>query len=463
MALPEKIDITRMQPHSLEAEGSLLGSMLLDNATISLVIDRIRKEYFYNTAHQLIFETIVSLYDNNVAVDLTTLVNELKKSNQLEKVGGVGYVASLEDLALNPRNIEHYAAIVHDKYRLRQLIATAYDILENAYNEDSATSELIDLSEKMIFDISQDNISRDFQTIGDLTIQSLEEIQRRYHDKHETTGVPTDYYQLDQLTSGLQKSDLIVLAARPSKGKTAFALNIALHVAERHGLPVGVFSLEMSAEQVNNRLLSTLSKVSSQRVRTGYLSAQELKRLSEYGRRLSDTPLYIDDTPGLSVLELRAKARRLKSRVPDLALIIVDYLQLMHSGGKSDNRQQEVAEISRSLKALGRELEVPVIAISQLSRMIEHRSGGDKKPMLSDLRESGAIEQDADVVLFIHPEPSPEEEEEGEEAEEETGGGNKPAQVVSIIIGKQRNGPLGTAKILFFPDYMLFANPPKGV
>ena len=462
MALPEKIDSARIQPHSPEAEASLLGSMLLDNTTISLVIDKIRKEHFYNTSNQHIFEVLTTLFDKKSSVDLTTLVSELQSRKLLEKVGGVSYVASLEDRVLSPSNIEHYADIVLDKARLRKLIASAYEILESAYNEEMEASELLDYSEKIIFEISQERISRDFISLSDLTVKSLEEIQRRYHDKHEVTGIPTDFYKLDELTAGFQRSDLIILAARPSKGKTAFGLNIALNIADRHNLPVGIFSLEMSSSQVNNRLLATMSRVSSLRVRTGYLSAEELKRLSEYGRRLTEAPIYIDDTPGLSVLELRAKARRLKSRVPNLSLIIVDYLQLMHSGGRVENRQQEVAEISRSLKALGRELDLPVLAISQLSRLIEHRSGKDKRPMLSDLRESGAIEQDADVVLFIHPEPPVGEEEEEEEPAEDETREALPAQVTEIIIGKQRNGPPGTVKLLFFPEFMLFANPPKG-
>ena len=463
MALPEKIDTTRAQPHSPEAEASVLGAMIMDNATIGLVVDKIKKEHFYSTANQIIFSAILFLYEKNVAVDLTTVLSELNRQKLLDKTGGASYVAALEDRILSPHLIEHYAAIVRDKARVRHLIASAYEILESAYNEDMEAPQLLDHSEKLIFDISQERITHDFLSISDLTVKSIEDIEHRYHDKREVTGVATDFYKLDEYTSGFQRSDLIILAARPSKGKTAFGLNIALNVAERHGLPVGIFSLEMSAEQVNQRLISTLSKVSSQRIRTGYLSAEELKRVSEYGHRLSKAPIFIDDTPGLSVLELRAKARRLKSRIPTLSLLIVDYLQLMHSGGKIENRQQEVAEISRSLKALSRELEIPLIAVSQLSRMIEHRSGKDKKPLLSDLRESGAIEQDADMVLFIHPEPGPEEEEREDESGEPGESAAFPAQITDIIISKQRNGPLGAVKLLFFPEFMLFSNPPPGV
>jgi replicative DNA helicase len=464
MAKSIKPDTTRIQPHSPEAEISVLGSFLLDNSSITLVIDRLKKEHFYNTANQLIYETIAALFDKNIPVDLTTLISELSKAKSLEKAGGASYLASLEDRVLSPANIIHYADIINDKARLRQLISSAYEILETAFNEEMEPAQLIDHSEQLIFEISQDSISRDFVSVSDVTVKTLEQIQKRYHDKHDLTGLRTDYYLLDELTAGLQPSDLIILAARPSQGKTALGLNIALNVAIHSNLPVGLFSLEMSAEQLNNRLLCSISRVSAQRVRSGYLSADELKRLTEYARRLSEAPIYIDDTAGLTALELRAKARRLKSRVPNLSLIIVDYLQLMHSGGRIENRQQEVSEISRGLKALARELNVPVLALSQLSRMIEQRSGKDKRPMLSDLRESGALEQDADVVMFIHHPPKEGEEEDDEdESNEQNSNQPCPAKVVELIIGKQRNGPLGTVKLLFFPDYMLFANPPKGM
>ena len=461
MAIPEKIESARAQPHDLEAEAALLGSILLDNSSLSLVADKISKDNFYSTAHQLLYEVILEMDEANTAIDPTTLVSELNKRKLLEKVGGFSYVAALEDKVFAPQNIEHYASIVHDKARLRQLIASAYEILEAAYTEETDVKTLVDRSEKMIFDISQETVHGDFVAISDLTLQTLEEIQRRYHDKHDVTGLRTDYYKLDELTSGFQPSDLIILAARPSKGKTAFGLNVALRVATMTDKPVGIFSLEMSCEQLNNRLLCTLSKVPAQRVRTGYLSSEELRKLSEQGRRLARAPIYIDDTPGMTALELRAKARRLKSRVDDLSLVIVDYLQLMHSGGRIESRQQEVAEISRSMKALARELNVPVIAISQLSRMIEHRSGKDKRPMLSDLRESGAIEQDADVVMFIHPVEQDDEEE--DEDREESRARHPQAKITEVIIGKQRNGPLGTVELLFFPEFMMFENPPKGV
>lgn len=456
MAGKEKTDDTRALPHNLEAEASLLGSLLMDNAALSLVAAKIKKEHFYASANQAIYETMLELDENNVSIDLTTLSNELKRKKILDKIGGRTYLATLEEYVLSPSLVENYADIVLEKARTRQLINCAYEILDSAYNEEREIAILLDHSEQLIFDISKDTVSGDFQSIGDLTVKTLEHIEQRYRDKHEVSGLKTNYYELDEYTSGLQKSDLIILAARPSKGKTAFGLNIALRVAVKNKQPVGIFSLEMSSEQINNRLLCTLTKVPANKVRSGKMSSTDLTLLSEGGRILSEAPIYIDDTPGLTALQLRAKARRLKSRIPDLSMIIVDYLQLMHMGGRIENRQQEVAEISRSMKALARELEVPVIAISQLSRLIEQRRGKEKRPMLSDLRESGAIEQDADVVLFIHHVENPEEEEEEE--------GNPPDVLfkrTQIIIGKQRNGPLGDVDLLFFPEFMLFENPTR--
>jgi len=464
MAIIDKNSETRAQPQSLEAEACTLGAILMDNKNISLVADRLKVAHFYSPANRLLYETMLSLYEKNKAIDLTTLINELTVINILEKAGGTGYIATLEDRVIYPTNILHYAQIVIDKAQKRELINSAYQILESSYNEEMDASELITYSEKLIFDLSQSDIAHDFVSIKDMMTPTLEDIQRRYSDKHEVTGLKTHYYELDNLTSGLQRSELIILAARPSKGKTSLALNIALNVAVHSGLPVGIFSLEMSSQLINHRLLSTLARVPMQHIRSGFLTHEDMNRISEYSELLSRSEIFIDDSPGMTMLELRAKARRLKSRVENLSLIIVDYIQLMHSGGKVENRQQEVAQISRSLKALARELEVPLLAISQLSRLIEHRSGQEKKPILSDLRESGAIEQDADLVIFIHPEEEEEEEEEEEKSEgeeEKETRRNKPPRVTEIIIGKQRNGPLGTRKLLFFPECTLFMNPPK--
>jgi len=463
LAIIDKNSETRAQPQSLEAEACILGAILMDNKNIALVADKLKVAHFYSPANRLLYETMLSLFEKNKAIDLTTLINELTVNNILEKAGGTGYIATLEDRVISPTNILHYVYIVIDKAQKRELINSAYRILESAYNEEMDASELITHSEKMMFDLSQSDTSHDFVSIKDMMTPTLEDIQRRYSDKHEVTGLKTYYYELDNLTSGLQRSDLIILAARPSKGKTALALNIALNVAVQGGLPVGIFSLEMSSQLINQRLLSTLSRVPMQRIRSGFLTHEDMNRISEYSELLSKAEIFIDDAPSMTMLELRARARRLKTQVDNLSLIIVDYIQMMHSGGKVENRQQEVAQISRSLKALARELNVPLLAISQLSRLIEQRrkSGQEKRPMLSDLRESGAIEQDADVVLFIHPEEEEEEEEEEMSEIEEEPRRNKPPRVTEIIIGKQRNGPLGIRKLLFFPECTLFMNPPR--
>jgi len=459
MSLPGKISDVKAPPHNLDAERAVLGTMLLDNNTISLVVELLQKETFYSSAHQIIFEAIMSLFDNGVAVDLTTLCDELKRRNVLDAVGGPGYLASLEQFVLSTANIHHHAKIVYNKAKLRKLIRASGTILEQAYNEAYEVEEMLDRSEKLIFDISQERATRDFAHISDLTAEAIEEINIRYHSKMEVTGLATGFIELDQMTCGLQTSEMIIIAGRTSIGKTAFSLNIATHVGMRLNRPVGIFSLEMAASQVNTRLLCSLAHVSSGRVRTGYVSGPELKKLTDKASLLSAAPIYIDDTPGMSILELRAKARRLKAIEKELALIIVDYLQLMRGSGRTENRQQEVADISRSLKSLARELEIPIIALSQLSRLIEHRKGHEKRPLLSDLRESGAIEQDADVVLFVHREREIEETEEleGESAPK------KPGQISEIIIGKQRNGPLGIVKLIFFPDITMFATPPKNL
>jgi len=461
MAKSDKIELARPLPHNMDAERAVLGSVFLERSALSFVADKLKPEDFMSAAHQAIYRAMLNLFEQNIPIDLTTLSNELRTSQVLDKIGGLGYVAGLEEHSLIATQIEEYANIVIDKARLRRLIATNYEILETAYRDDQDVRDILETAEKKIFEISQDTVSGDFFSVSDLTISTMEDIERRYKDQHEVSGLRTNYTRLDSYLSGLQPSDLIVLAARPSKGKTAFGLNIALRIAVQFFKPVGVFSLEMSREQVNTRFLCTQARVSAQNVRTGKLSDHDWDRLREAARILSEAPLYVDDTPGLTALDVRAKARRLKSRVPDLSLLIVDYLQLMHSGGRIENRQQEVSEISRSLKALARELKIPIIAISQLSRMIEQRRGAEKKPMLSDLRESGAIEQDADVVLFIHHKEV--EKPEGEEEEETS---RSPASTIShkdaqIIIGKQRNGPLGEVDLIFFPDFMLFENQPE--
>ena len=457
MAFMDKITETRALPQDINAEMCLLGAILLDNSKLSHIIDKVKSEHFYSNANRIILDTMISLYDRNIPLDLTTLRSELERNNLLEKAGGVGYIASLEENVLSPANIEHYAQIVFDKAKMRELISAAYSILESAYNEEMPASQLLEHSEKIVFDLTQSSVIGDFLHVSKTMPNTLDEIQRRYSDKHDVSGLRTSFLKLDELTSGFQPSDLIILAARPSKGKTAFALNIALNVA-RDNNGVGIFSLEMSSTQINQRFISLMSNVPLYRLRSGRLNQQDLRKVSECGPRLANFPIFVDDTPGMTMLEMRAKARRLKARMDNLSLIIIDYLQLMHYGGKAESRQQEVSQISRSCKALARELNIPVIAVSQLSRLIELRKSKDKRPMLSDLRESGAIEQDADIVIFIHPQERDEEEAQVS-ADEDTP--TPPAIIeTDIIIGKQRNGPLGTVKLLFTGETTYFANPP---
>ena len=451
------IDTEKLPPHSLEAERAVLGTLIIDNSTIARVEAILLSDDFYRTEHQIIFENIIALYHRDGSLDLTTLCEELERNTMLEKVGGPGYVASLEDYVITSANIDHHARLVFNKSRLRKLIDAAYSIAEQALSESQEAEEILENSGKIIYDISQKTVVRDFVHISEIAADAVDEISKRYHHREEVTGLATGYVRLDQLTSGLQPSDLIIIAGRPSMGKTAFALNVALNAAQKENT-VGIFSLEMSSPQVNHRMLSTLSRIESRRIRTGYLAGAELKKITDKAKILSSLPLYIDDTPGLTSVQLRARAHRLKSIEPDLALIIVDYLQLMRSGYRIDNRQQEVSEISHSLKSLARELNIPVIALSQLSRLVERRKDEDKRPMLSDLRESGAIEQDADVVMFVH---RPEFDKRRKESREDDGQTHlrpAPGEECEIIIEKQRNGPIGSAKLIFFSDHTLFAN-----
>ncbi|MEI7635500.1 MAG: replicative DNA helicase [bacterium] len=457
-------------PQSLDAEKAVLGAMILDPHAIDIVSGILTADQFYHTGHQELFKAIRDLHERGVAVDFTTLIDETRRRKQLEKVGGPGFITALEQYVFDVEKVDHHAGIVRQKYQLRQLISVTQLIQQDAYLERDDAQHILDSAEQKIFDLSEQHATRDFLQIGHLTTDALEEIERRSAMSREgleadyASGILTGYTDLDEWTGGFQRSDLIILAARPSIGKTALGLNIALNVGAGvrsnrvnavKARPVGIFSLEMSAIQINQRLLSSLSRISMHFMRTGSLTAPHKAVLHAHAKGLHDAPIFVDDSPGISVLELRAKARRLKARCPDLSLIVVDYLQLMHSGGRHDNRQQEIAEITRSLKALARELNLPVIALSQLSRLIEQRKGRNAKPVLSDLRESGAIEQDADVVLFIHREKKYERLDEGESERERA---THAAEVAELIIGKQRNGPTGSIHLVFFRETATFAN-----
>jgi replicative DNA helicase len=442
-------------PHNLDAEKTVLGSMLIDAAAIPTVLDMLVPDDFYSTAHQHIYEAILRLQRAATPVDLTTLHNELRKVEQIEEIGGMTYLSSLEQCVMTTSNVAHHAMIVRQKSRLRRLITGANEILDSCYREEQETEEVLEEAQQRIFEITQDRLSRSFAPVGEIVERGMEFLRLRRSDHSEITGVKTHYDHLDQMTQGFQPSDLIIIAARPSMGKTAFALNIAANVSLLEGKPVGLFSLEMSADQVHQRLLSSIARVSMHRIRSGYLNQRQFETLEEKANILRQAPLYIDDTPALSMQEIRARARRLKVEVPELAMIIVDYIQLMRGSPRAsrEGRQREVAEIAGELKALARQLSIPVVALSQLSRLIEQREKTIARPKLSDLRESGALEQDADVVLFVQRDPSrepPLDQYIDNEAQQP-----EPVRA-SIIIGKQRNGPTGDVQMLFIRQFTQF-------
>ena len=437
ISAPEKL-----LPQNLEAERSTLGAMLLDRDATSRVVEVLKEEAFYKGAHRHIFRAILNLYDRNEPVDYITLTDLLSRGGNLEAAGGAVYITGLTDGVPTAAHAEHYARIVKEKSILRNLIRTTTNIISRCYAEGEEADRLLDEAERSIFDISQDRQHGSVVQIRDVIHDAMEVVENL--SKHEThiTGVPTGYQKLDEMTSGLHAGELVILAARPSMGKTALALNIAAHAAMEAKIPVAVFSLEMSAEALVTRMLCSEARVDIQAVRTGRLVEGDLGHLSMSAGRLFDAPIFIDESPSISVLEMRSKARRLKSE-QKIGLIIVDYIQMMESAGRSENRQQEIAGISRSLKALAKELRIPVLVLSQLSRAPEAR--GDRRPQLSDLRESGAIEQDADVVAFIFREAYYEKDKKDDKTSE-------------LIIAKQRNGPTGTVKLIFNQQYTRFDN-----
>jgi len=447
-------------PHNLDVERAVLGSVLLDPRTFLSLLDQVKAEDFYSPAHRQIFQAMSALAEASQPIDPTTLAEALLRRAELESAGGPGYLATLEEYVFTTENLPQYARDLQDLSRRRRLIETAESIRSEAHGSPRPVGEILDESEKLIFDLTQEKDKRDFVHISDVAFETMDQVHARFHDRQEVPGLPTGFPQLDQMLTGLHAAELIILAARPSVGKTALALNIATHVVLHESKPVGFFGLEMSATQVVQRILCSMARVPMQRVRRGVMGRADLEKLDEHARRLSLAPLYIDDTPAQSILELRAKARRLGARVRDLSLIVIDYLQLMRGYGRVESRQQEVADIARALKALANEMRIPVMALSQLSRSIEQRKGKDKIPKLSDLRESGALEQDADVVLFVHRERLPQEVSAEEGAEE----GRSNIQPAEVIIGKQRNGPVGSVSLLFIGDLVRFvpADPKAG-
>jgi len=393
----DKVDINleKMPPQNIEAEMAVLGSMLIEESAISYAIEMLDGASFYSEANHKIFESILKLYSENKAVDMVTLMEDLKKIGELDKVGGSTYITGLTTIVPTAANIKHYAGIVKEKSILRNLIAAATNIVSESYDVHGDVEKILDKAERTIFEISSKKIDSNFAPLKEIIKDSIETIDQLYQKKAHVTGISTGFSDFDSLTAGLHPSDLIVFAGRPSMGKSAFVTAVAEHAGVVEKIPLVIFSLEMSKEQLVQRMLCSHARVNAHNVRTGFLSQSDWPKLTNAAGKLSDAPIFIDDTAGLSVLELRAKARRLKSQ-QNIQLIIVDYLQLMQGLPGAENRQQEISEISRSLKALARELSVPLIAVSQLSRAVETRQ--DRRPQLSDLRESGAIEQDADVV-----------------------------------------------------------------
>jgi replicative DNA helicase len=439
--LPSLTD--KLPPQNLEAERACLGSMLLDKEAIEVAIDILTEEDFYSEQHRIIYKTLLELYGRSTPVDIVTLTDFLRGSGELDSAGGVAYVSSLLDETPTSANAEYYAKIVEQKSLLRKLIRASSNAISLCYDAEQDAYEVVDEAEKLIFDVTERKGVRGYFPISEVIKDSITAIEKLFHRGDNYTGIPSGFKELDDLTSGFQRSEFIVVAARPSVGKTAFALNIAQNVAIQQGLKVAVFSLEMSKEALMQRMLCSEARIDSQRLRKGLLRTEEWGPLTTAAGKLSEATIFIDETPGISDMQLRAKARRIQSR-HGLDLVIVDYLQLMSSIRKKEGRTQEISEISRSLKALARELSIPVIALSQLSRAVETR-GRDKRPILSDLRESGAIEQDADVVIFLYRDElyNPQSDREG---------------LAEIIIQKQRNGPTGTIELKFFKEFTRFEN-----
>ncbi len=431
---------TRVPPHNIEAEQSVIGGILLDNEVLPGVLEILRGNEFYRAAHRTIFAAVIDLFERSEPCDLVTIADLLKSQKRLDEAGGASYLASLVDRVPSAANASQYAKIVKEKSMIRTLISRATEIVATSFDSSLRVDDLLDKAEQAIFQVSEDRINPSFFPIKEVVKQSVKTLEKLYERRDMVTGVPTGFTDLDQLTSGLQSSDLVIIAGRPSMGKTALALNIARNAAVEAEIPVGIFSLEMSKDQLGMRMLCSEARVSSHRMRSGFLSERDWPRLTRAAGTISDAPIFVDDTPAISALELRAKARRLK-RDQDLGLVIVDYLQLMRGSHRSERREQEISEISGSLKALAKELDLPVIALSQLNRRVEERH--DKRPQLADLRESGAIEQDADVIAFIYRD---------EVYNEQTPDPN----AADIIIGKQRNGPTGTIKLTFLKEYTRF-------
>ncbi|WP_027086783.1 replicative DNA helicase [Cohnella panacarvi] len=434
---------SRVPPQNMEAEQAVLGAILLEAEALITSMERLRAEDFYSVSHQRIYEAMVALGEDGEPIDLVTLTARLQDLGQLDEVGGVSYLAKLAGAVPTAANVEYYAQIVEEKSMLRRLIRTATQIVSSGYASEDDVGLLLSDAERRIMELSHNRSSSGFISIRDVLMDVFERVEFLYNHRGGVTGIPSGFVDLDKMTSGFQRNDLIILAARPSVGKTAFALNVAQNVAVRASETVAIFSLEMSAAQLVQRMICAESNVDATRMRTGDLKGDDWEKLSMAIGSLSEAQIYIDDTPGITVADIRAKCRRLKKE-KGLGMVLIDYLQLIQGRGKAgENRQQEVSEISRTLKMIARELEVPVIALSQLSRGVEQRQ--DKRPMMSDLRESGSIEQDADIVAFLYRDDYYDKETEKK-------------NIIEIIIAKQRNGPVGTVELVFLKQFNKFVN-----
>ncbi len=443
--------VVKQQPSAPEVEMSVLGAMLIDGEAVPKVVEILKPEAFFEKKNRIIFEAIVSLYEADEPIDTVTVYDELKKSGKAEEAGGAAYLSKLSQDITSAANVDYHARVVLEKWILRQLISTSMEIAGTAFQGSEDVFDLLDAAEAKIFRISEEGIKESFKSMDKAVKEALELIEAIHSRNISTFSVPTGFFALDDILGGLQKSDLIIIAARPSQGKTALALSLARNAAVEHQVPIGIFSLEMSTIQLATRLISAEARINAHSIRTGKFRAEDGAKISRTVHKLSKAPIYIDDTPAISILEIRAKARRLKNE-KNVGLLIVDYLQLISPSFTADSREREISMISRSLKSLAKELNIPVVALSQLNRAVELRA--DKRPQLSDLRESGSIEQDADVVIFLYrPETyGIETFTSGELSGQSTEG------IAEIIIGKQRNGPIGEVLLRFMKDYTRFEN-----
>ena len=437
------MELGRIPPHDTEAEQAIIGSMLTDKDAVIAAVEVLQEQDFYREDNKIIYSAILNLYNRAEPIDIITLKSELKSMGKFEAVGGLEYIVQLPDKVPTTSNVEQYIKIVEEKSMLRALIKTADELITLGYDPTQEVEQVIDIAEKKIFQVMQKKNQKGYSSIKDILVDTFTQLEQLYNQKESITGVPTGFVDLDYRTSGLHNSDLILVAARPAMGKSAFALNIATNAAVRAKVPVAIFSLEMSKEQMTNRILCSEAMVDSAKVRTGKIDDDEWAKLAATSGELSEAGIYIDDTPGISIMEIRAKCRKMKLE-KNIGLVVIDYLQLVQgSNKKGGSREQEIAEISRSLKILAKEIDVPVIALSQLSRAPEQRI--DHRPMLSDLRESGSIEQDADIVMFLYRDDYYNEDTEKK-------------NIAEVIIAKHRSGATGTVELLWLANYTKFAN-----